>query len=300
MEIKGRHKAIQNAICEINKVVWNFTDEKVTFFNSINLNVRYHNHEVCFFDIVNWLYVLFYEVSVPSLKFINKKIDVYGIEMHKDVKDVLRLIHALRTIQNHNLDLKSKNDISRVEFCEDWYISITGERIPSTDDKWKLCVEYLIEKSESYIGRIDECLTRCRENDDHDIILYEWLRLVDREFPLFEYEKILVNVLNDYGLAGIFDSRKIVIEEINKWRQQISILSDGFDFKKEAYRIVSAYIEAKKLCPIFARDLIELGAPKGPHLIKMMDEVREMFYGNPCSRELLIQRILEKNILGRR
>jgi hypothetical protein len=168
---------------------------------------------------------------------------------------------------------------------------VTGKYPPTIEEEWKLCLNNLIENTILYLNAIEKCLRVVMVDENAGIVLYEWKRLVHRDYGVFDFEKVFVQVTNDYGLGDIFDSNKIVKRQISVWKEELKLLRDGFDFSKEATRIISRFIEKRELCPVEASDLIGLGAPKSPELIRMNIEVRRIFYEDPCSKEVLLERV---------
>lgn len=57
-------------------------------------------------------------------------------------------------------------------------------------------------------------------------------------FQKFEYEKVLVGVMADYGLDGRINPQEFTKRYFNDWQNAIAILPDGFNFEKEMYPVI--------------------------------------------------------------
>ena len=80
-EIIRKFNAVSNTIDEINQKTSIITENKITFFSKLSLQVNLKHPEFGFYTLISWFYVLFYEASCngKNIKFINQKILSYNI-----------------------------------------------------------------------------------------------------------------------------------------------------------------------------------------------------------------------------
>ena len=286
-DIQKKHNEIVQLINAVNQLTIKFTEGEIVFFKENTISIRFHNAEICFVDLINWSYAFFIEVSTPSMKFISDKFNPYGVNVQSTVLEISKVVHAVRTIASHSMDYTQQSDIDKRNFCESWYVRVVGRYPPTREEEWKLCLNNLLDNTVLYLRAIERCLKIIVPDENASIVLYEWKRLVNRDYGVVDFERVLVQVLKDYGMGDLFDTNKIVKRYISVWKEDLKILKDGFNFSIEAAKIVSRFIEKRELCPVEASDLIGLGAPKSSELIKMNIEVRKIFYEDPCPKDIL-------------
>lgn len=189
------------------------------------------------------------------------------------------------------MDPFSQSDQEKRNFCDDWYMTAIAKKYPENEVEWERCTHRLLDDAKVYLDAILQCIITVSASEHFDVVLKEWINLVKRDFGVYDFEVVLKEALINHGLEGIFDTNKIVKLEIDKWRDELKVLKDGFDFHVESYKIVEKFIQRKELCPISGRDLIEIGVPKGEFLGDALKLAKEIFYQDPCKNEILLQRV---------
>jgi hypothetical protein len=222
-----------------------------------------------------------------------KKLKITGISLSSEAQNVALLVHAVRTVTSHNMDLESETDQAKINYAEDWFRSIIGKRRPTDEKEWILCNNKLLEAVILYLEALLACINLLSSGEHFDIVITEWLNLVNRDYSSHDFELVLIEVLRDHGLDGIFDTTKIAHSEIGKWKEELKALKDGFDFNTEAYRIVEKFVLKKEICPVTGQDLKAIGVQPGKKMGEALVIVRAMFYDSPCIKEVLLERYLE-------
>ncbi|MBK8690964.1 MAG: hypothetical protein IPN17_01310 [Deltaproteobacteria bacterium] len=78
---------------------------------------------------------------------------------------------------------------------------------------------------------------------------------------------------------------------IDRWRAQLDLMEDGFDFAEEATRLVEKSLldEDSFVLPITGRDIVSaLKIKSGPRIGTLLEQARRRFAAQPCAREELL------------
>ncbi|WP_345329391.1 hypothetical protein [Mucilaginibacter defluvii] len=291
-----KHTRIKSLVSVINDLTTNISNSQLLFFKDITVTMSDGSEELFFRTLINWLYALLYEASARNITFIKNKFNLYGIS---ESTDILIAIQVIRTVLNHNLDLTEASNIKKKNFYDAWFNSKIEKSFPTNNDDWNTCSNYILDQIISLLESLLTCLKAVKNDENFDdIILPAWINIILRNYGVFEFEQVLIKVLENHGLSNIFDTNKIAKAQISNWRNELNVLADGFNFKQEATRIIENYIHKKDLCPVNGDDLIMLGAKKGPNLSKLHNKVKEVFYNDPCQKEQLLQRIIDMQLLA--
>lgn len=263
------------------------------FFEEITILVKFNHSELCFNNLISWLYILYFEACSRNLQFISKKFQSYNISFSESERDITKVVHAFRTIFQHNTKASSKSDVAKKQFCESFYYSILRKPLPETEDDWVKCCESLLRVSYAFLAAVYSVIQIIQGSPNKDAIVDEWDKVINRSYSVFDFEKILINVFADFGFAGIFDTNKICKLEIDKWRKDLDVLADDFNFEIEARRILERFVLRKEVLPITSGDLLKIGFSPGTSLVDGIERAREIFYKDPCKKEILLQKIKE-------
>ncbi|MFP3591943.1 hypothetical protein [Chryseobacterium sp. SIMBA_038] len=295
-KLQTLHDRVKVLIDQINSLTQEKTSNTIVFFENITITINFNSAGACYSELINWAYSLFIEVCGPNVKFFEERMktnDKVG-----NYSSTPRLVHTLRTIKNHNLDWDKPDDFSKKNYAEEWYNKTVGKTQLVTDDDYIACSESILTQILEYLTALYECIIIDVSNEFYgETILPAWQRRNDRHFSNFDFEQVLLDQLQLYGIDAFLDTNKITKREIDKWRSEIKDLRDGFDFKIEAARIITRYILDQKYSPVDQKDLLDSGAEKGKKLMEIHSIIREEFYKNPRSKTELIDWAKEKNLL---
>lgn len=297
-EILELHLQIKKLIDEVNLITQAATEGEIIFFKDINIEVSFSSFGGCFSELINWSYAMFVEVCGPNLTYFEQRMKVLGILTDERINHIPKIVHTIRTVSNHNLDYSKSEENDRKKFIENWYFNIINKTKPETEQDYYQCAKILLSRNVSYLQSLNQSL-KITVYDEFfsEVILPEWKRRNDRDYSVHDFELVFVNQLQIFGISSYLDTNKIAKREISKWREELKILKDGFDFKEEAAKIVTRYITAKKYCPVDQKDLLDLGASKGKGLIDLYNKVSEEFYNEPRSKESLLQWVLDHELI---
>lgn len=290
-ELEKKFKEVNQLIHVINSFTEKITNQQVRFFDSVSVGVKFKDPEHCFNTMISWLYVLFIEVGSKNVDFIKKKFVSYKISISDDANNIVKIVNCFRTIFQHNLSNSSRSDVEKKNNCEFWFQNRINKTWPQTIDDWKNSVEYLLSEVSEFLSAINLCLIEINKREHKDLIFKEWKRIKERNHTVFEFEKVLNEVLNNHDLSAFFDSNQLTKKYINEWRKDLDILPDGFDFEESAYPIVERFILNRGIIPIDGRDLIEIGVEPGARISELLEYSKKSFKDNPCNKRELLDRV---------
>jgi hypothetical protein len=290
--VKAKYFELLGIVEDINLQVLKLSLSRITFSEKISVQVKFSDPELCFNNLISWLYIFVYEATGRNLDFILKKIISYNIGVSPAGKNINKHIHAFRTVLQHNLDLtNSESDIEKQNLCNSWFYEKIGKNAPITDEEWIECLSMLLQESiELYIA-VSACINRISRSEHLDIVLDEWEKIISRNYSIYDYEKILIKVLKNLDLNNFFNPNLIAKKYKDEWRKDIELLPDGFNFEIEAYKIIERFLLKRDIIPIDGNDLISIGVKPGRKLMELLIMGRELFYKSPCNKEALLSQI---------
>jgi hypothetical protein len=292
--IKNKFSIINEICKQINDLTSIISYNKIEFFPSISIQIKFSNPEHCFENIISWFYVRCIEISGKNLDFIQKKMAPNNIFLSTDGLNFKRLIHAFRTMLQHNLDIvNSPRDQGIKNTCDEWIRHTIGIEKPESDDDWKKLVDRVIDDSIEYFKGIKQCLHLISESEHTDVVAEEWERITKRNYSIHEFEQVLIKVLDVLGLTDFFDPHNLTKLHSDKWMRQLEILPDNFNFQDSAYKIIENFIIENKIIPIDGHDVISIGIPKGPMVSTIINKAKELFASKPCTKEQLLDQLKE-------
>lgn len=263
----------------------------IPFFEKISITVKFKNPELCFHTLIPWLYVLMHEAASRNLFFVQRKFAPYNVTISEESMQIIKIVHAFRTVLQHNMDVdQSASDQEKVKFCEVFFFTATQKAAPQDEIDWTKALNQLLSFCIEFLFAIKNCIAQMSKSENIEVIKDEWSKLIHRNYTVFDFEKILITVLNNVGLNDIFDTNKICKKEIDKWRKDLDLLKDDFNFEREATRIIERYVLKQELLPINGSDIMSLGF-SGRDVLSVMQKARELFYRSPCKTEDLITRL---------
>ena len=296
-KIIEKHDRIKQLVVEINVLTNEITCGEILFFKDITIHVGYGSEDGCFKDIINWFYALFIEVCGPNIRFFEEKFGLYGFKLSVAAVNIPKDIHIIRTVSSHNLDYSNSENKKKKNYYENWFYQLIKKTQADSNEEYMLCLCYLLDNAIAYLETLRLCITTVSHDEHFDnIILTEWKRRNDRTYSVYDFEVVFIQRLELFGINSFLDANKIAKREVDKWRTELKLLQDGFDFEKEAARIIDKYVAEKKYCPIDPRDLLEMGAQK-KELIGLYNKVLDEFNKDPRHKKDLMQWITDQRLI---
>jgi len=282
-------------ICEkINDLTIEISVGEINFFTSISIEVKFNNPEQCFENLISWFYVRCIEMSGKNVDFIQKKLKPNNISVSLNASNFQKLIHAFRTNLHHNLDLvNSQRDIGIKNTCDEWMRNKLGTGESKTESSWKSLNHTILDESIEFLDGIFYCLNVIADSEHTDVVIKEWERLIKRNYTPFDFEQVLIIVLENLGLTDFFDTRVLTQLSFTKWRHQLDVLPENFNFQSVAYKIIESFVVQSKIIPIDGNDLIAMGVPKGPRVSQILLKAKDLFSSKPCFKSELLEQLKE-------
>ena len=256
--------------------------------------------ELAFYQIITWLYALYYEAGRVSLLFLIEKVSAYGLQgdadHHRHYEDVGRL----RTYLQHNLNLDSKHDLETQQRCEEWFLKRCGTAMPGIDNEWRQCSNVILKESEAFLSALVGCVRRIEGDEASKTIVEQWSIRLRRFHPKEEFERLVAIVIKDIG-QEFLDVNRLAAQHYDRWSKNLRSRSADFDFDSEARKLIEQTIlnEAELPLPITGQDIMrEFGIPSGQEVGRILRKARSLYLQSPCNKEQLISRLRDSMLLA--
>ncbi|WP_156427693.1 hypothetical protein [Thiohalocapsa sp. ML1] len=243
-----------------------------------------------FIRATSWLYCLYFEAGRVSLTLLRQLGYAYSLVDREASEMHVELVRCLRTELHHNLGFADSDQAARTA-AEVWRRKACGTAIPRDDGQWRSCYERLVAEASDFLKGIDEVVRRIEADGDGAAMhVEEWLRRLERTRPAATFDRLIDNA--KYRLGR--DAMNTVVfrrRHLDRWRKQIELLEDGFDFEYEATRLIEKTLldEDSLIVPITGRDIIEsLNVKPGPEVGALLEAARKHFESTPCTKEELL------------
>lgn len=239
---------------------------------------------------VSWLYCLYFEAGRVSLTFLRRLGEAYSL-VDRDAADRhVEAVRCLRTELHHNLGF-ADSDLAARTAAEGWRRRACGTAMPQTPEQWRACYNRLVDDANAFLGSMDTVVRRIESDGDQARQhVDEWLRRLSRNWPGATFDPLIDDAkyrLSREALNTVaFRSR-----HVDKWKKQLELLEDGFDFDFEATRQIERTLldEDSVVLPITGRDVIDtLGVKPGPEVGALLEEARRHFEVHRCNKEDLL------------
>jgi hypothetical protein len=131
--------------------------------------------------------------------------------------------------------------------------------------------------------------------DDSEIIFGELKKRLERDWPAFEFDKLVSDAAIRIGEK--IDAVKFRNVRLSAWRQFLDQQSEDVDLKKEATRIIERDIfdHFRSLLPVTATEIMEtLDLEPGPKVKDAVAIARAIFDDGVREPSKLLQKLKEK------
>jgi hypothetical protein len=235
------------------------------------------------------LYVLYYEAGKINREYLEKLFPAY----HLDAQSHSRLIQAMRTLLQHNLNMEETHDKEIIALCNGWFEKVCGTAVPDSSEEWLKCVDALLTQSAEYLEKLEQCLRNIEQDDSRQTICEQWLFVRERNHEPHEFDALIPLIAADLGRDHI-DFLAFRRRYFDKWQAQLKLLSEGYDFKREARKLIEDALlkDPTSVLPITGADIIsELGLSPGPVVGTLLVEAKKLYASDPCDRASLLEKL---------
>ncbi len=243
-----------------------------------------------FIRATSWLYCLYFEAGRVSLTFLRRLGEAYSIVERAATDEHFEVVRCLRTELHHNLGFSDSDQAARTA-AEGWRRKACGTAIPCDDDQWRKCYNRLVEEANRFLSGIDEVVRQIEaDGESATQHIEEWLRRLDRSWPAASFDPLVNEAKFRLGRDAL-NTVGFRQRHVDRWRKQLDLLEDGFDFGHEATRLIEKSLldEDSIVLPITGSDVMEsLQIKPGSQIGKLLEQARKRYESDPCSKEELL------------
>jgi hypothetical protein len=237
--------------------------------------------------LISWAYITFVEAAEPSIRIVARLGN--GVRVRVDGLTAVRSnVAALRTFEQHRLDVGSSHDKETISLACDWYDRACGHRQPENED-FERCIAQLLAELVAALETVGVFLRAVATDEFRDLIVRQWRNLAEQQWPKHRYETLVAAVIDRLGRR---DLRPEVVTQrlLSSMQQTLAATSDDVD--REA--VILAHIERQireefpREMPIDGRDIVAMGVPPSAKVGNVLGQLKAHFAANDSSREELL------------
>ena len=105
------------------------------------------NDEASFMRLVNWSYVLLFEVERVAIPYL-LKLPSEMPDTKSDLQAARQIVRSLRTWSSHNLNRSSDRDNAILRQVKIWFVEQCGAISPNDDSTWQAAFEKLLHRGQ--------------------------------------------------------------------------------------------------------------------------------------------------------
>lgn len=244
------------------------------------------NPESAFIKATSWLYCLYFEAGKASVRFLQRCGIACSLIAHEDGEQHLNVVQCLRTELHHNLGFQDADYKRRNTACT-WRRMTCGTAVPESDDEWRKCYNRLICDATTFL---EQGLMVVRHIETSGEYAEEWLRRVARDRPAASFDPLVEDAKIRLGYVAL-DTVKFRNRHYDRWRQQLELNDDSYDFEYEATRLIekSLLSEDSSVPPLTGKDIMNiLDIPAGAQVGEILRKMKNHWESSKCTREALL------------
>lgn len=243
-----------------------------------------------FIHATSWLYCLYFEAGRVSLTFLRRLGEAYGLIERSNADEHIEVVRCLRTELHHNLGFADTDQAART-VAQSWRRKVCGTAIPREDGHWCKCYDCLVDTAYGFLNSIDQVVRRIEADGDRSAMqIDDWLRRLERNWSVAAFDRLVDDTKYRIG-RDTMNTVSFRNRHIDRWRKQLDLLEDDFDFEDEATRLIEKTLldEDSIVLPVTGRDVMDaLELTPGKRVGYYLEEARKIFESAPCSREELL------------
>ena len=244
------------------------------------------NPESAFIKATSWLYCLYFEAGKVSVKFFQKCGIACSLVNPEDSERHLDVVQCLRTELHHNLGFQDADYRKRNIACS-WRKMTCGTAAPEGADEWLKCYERLISDAATFLEQAYKVVRHIETSGEY---AEEWLGRLARDRPAASFDPLVEDAKRRLGYAAL-DTVKFRSRYYDRWRQQLELYDDDYDFEYEATRLMEKALlsEDSSVPPLTGDDVIRiLGIPSGQQVGEILRRMKNYWENTKCTREELL------------
>ena len=253
---------------------------------------RFSPPELGFYQVVAWLFGLYYEAGHVSFAWMLRTMQNQSIDGGEKAKTHYEDVRCLRTYLYHNLILESPHDSSVQAHCHRWFDRQCGSILPGDDPEWTECLCALLSDAHSFLGSMRDYVRLIERDDSRKDLLADWEFRLKRFHPRYEFEQLIDVVSKDLG-QGFVDAGRLCQKYFDDWSAKLRSLTGDYDFGHEARKLIEHTLiyDNQVPLPITGNDIISrFQIRPGQEVGILLRKARILYEIDPCpSDELLIR-----------
>lgn len=265
------------------------------FFDKIFLEVTFSSPEASVMKIVSYYYIIVFEgKSKINFNFMEEKAHLSNFESNLFSR-FRKLIHTLRTVQQHNVSVEKSGDKEKIYAYEDWLLSNTGKSRNFIRSDWNKCSKQLVSDFKIILDEIEKIIIDIDKSEFKDLIIEDWIGKLKHHFPIYRYKDITVHVCENLGFKHL-NIEKFCQRYYSSW---ISELSGLGSYVFEHYAVLQVERDFIKdfnsnqiPLPVTSDEIIKLLDLKpGPNIREVINQAHLIFHSSPCSSSELLNKL---------
>ena len=285
-----RFAELNAAVAELRRSLRSFVGETALGEIHIRPPAR-ENDEASFMRLVNWSYVLLFEVGRVTVPYLMKLpgVTVHAVERLQEGRGV---VHDLRTWGSHNIGFSSERDAAISKRVSVWFLAQCKATEPRDEDAWRLCFERLCSEVGMIVEHCRTALASIAGDVDEKGTIDELRHRLDRSWPPERFDEIVADTCTRLGVS--LDVPGFRGQRLAKWREFLATVPDADDPRGAITRLIERDVvdHTNDVLPINGEDVMaSLDLPPGPPVGDALHRARELFRSGIRDRQQLLERL---------
>ncbi|HIE9289085.1 TPA: hypothetical protein ACXP8P_001499 [Klebsiella variicola subsp. variicola] len=190
----------------------------------ITLPIPYEPKDELYFNkLVSWGYSLIVESFPVLFKRLTGQIRQSDIEVFQQIEKSQKIIHALRTIQSHNMPKNVPENIKKINLIDIWY----EQNAPDPDEKWMDACNALCKMLYTIVSKLYDTLNAIiLDSDNVKELTSKLISSIKKEWSSYSFDDYIERAAMDIGIFGM-DIVSYRNNKIKEWRALAALFDDS-------------------------------------------------------------------------
>ena len=287
-----RFAELNAAVVELRHSLRSFVGETALDEIHIGPPAR-ENDEASFMRLVNWSYVLLFEVGRITIPYLMKLPGETGHTV-EGLRAGRGVVHDLRTWNAHNIGFSSERDAAISRRVRLWFLAQCKDTEPRDEGAWGSCFERLCAEVGMIVEHCRAALASIVGNVDEQGAIEELRHRLDRSWPADRFDEIVVDTCTRLGVS--LDVPGFRNPRLAKWREFLATVPDADDPRRAITRLIERDVvdHTNDVLPVDGEDVMaSLGLPPGPRVGDALRHARELFRSGVRDPQRLLDQLKE-------
>lgn len=285
-----RFAELKAAVAELRRLLRSFVGE--TALDEIHVRPpAQENDEASFMRLVNWSYVLLFEVGRTTVPYLMK---LPGATEHREgrLQEGCQVVHDLRTWSSHNIGFSSERESAISKRVSEWFLAQCKTTEPQDEDAWRLCFERLCSEVGMIVKHCQNALASIADDVDEKGAIDELRHRLDRSWPPDRFDAIVTDTCTRLGVR--LNVPRFRDQKLATWRKYLATVPDTDDPPSAITRFIERDVvnHANDVLPIGGEDIMaSLGLPPGPRVGDALRRARDLHQSGIRDPNKLLDRL---------